>query len=65
MRKRLIDIEELSEMLSVKKPTIYWWVRGNQIPHVKLGRLVRFDIEKVEDWLQKREVRPRKTLTYP
>lgn len=63
MRKRLINIDELAEMLSVKKATIYWWIRGNQIPHLKLGRLVRFDPERIDEWLQNKTMKSRDPLT--
>ena len=53
---RLIDINTLAEKLCVKPMTIYGWVHDGIIPHFKLGRLVRFDEELIEDWLKKRKV---------
>ncbi|MBU1355687.1 MAG: helix-turn-helix domain-containing protein [Candidatus Edwardsbacteria bacterium] len=53
---RLIDINTLAEKLCVKPMTIYSWIHEGLIPHFKLGRLVRFDEELIEDWLKKRKV---------
>jgi len=52
MEKQFIDINELSEYLSVSKNTIYWWITTKQIPYNKLGRLVRFNLGQVNSWLQ-------------
>jgi excisionase family DNA binding protein len=56
-RKKLLTIDELAEMLSVSKNTIYAWTHERRIPHVKLGRNVRFNPEKIEAWLKKKEVK--------
>jgi excisionase family DNA binding protein len=60
MNKILIDINELSELLSVKPSTIYWWCSIDFIPHVKLGRLVRFEKEAVLKWLEKNSIKGRR-----
>ena len=43
----LIDINELSSLLSIAKGTIYNWVYLRRIPFIKAGRSLRFDPEKV------------------
>jgi excisionase family DNA binding protein len=45
---RLININELSLRLSIKKGTLYNWVYLRRIPFVKLGRALRFDPEEIE-----------------
>lgn len=55
MRKK-IDIQELSEMLGVSVNTIYSWISQRKIPYIKVGRLVRFDVDKVEKWLENHSV---------
>jgi len=52
MDKRLINIDELAEYLSVKTATIYGWVHEKKVPYKKLGRLVRFDFAEIEQWLK-------------
>ena len=50
MTAPLLNAEQAAELLNVSK----WWVRqearANRIPHVRLGRNVRFDAEALEDW---------------
>jgi len=53
---QLIDIQTLSALLSVKPKTIYDWVHKNSIPHVKLGKLVRFDENEIKRWVENKRV---------
>lgn len=57
-RPLMVDINTLSEYLSISKNTIYYWVNQRKIPCNKAGRLLRFDINEIDKWLQehKREV---------
>jgi excisionase family DNA binding protein len=45
---------EIAEYLGVKTSTVYQWTHQRFIPHVKLGRLVRFREQAVMDWVEKR-----------
>jgi excisionase family DNA binding protein len=56
---RLIDVQTLSNMLSVKPKTIYDWVYKKQIPYYKMGRLVRFDYQEVKIWLTEKYKEPK------
>lgn len=53
--KRFMNIHELSEFLGVCVNTIYSWGSQRKIPFVKVGRLLRFDRQKIEAWLSERE----------
>jgi len=44
---RLIDINELSQRLSIPKGTLYNWVYLRRIPFIKAGRSLRFDADEV------------------
>jgi len=55
---KLLTIDELAEVLTVKKSTIYQWVHLGLIPHIKVGRLLRFKEESIQKWLISREVEP-------
>jgi excisionase family DNA binding protein len=50
MTAPLLNAEQAAELLNVSK----WWVRqearANRIPHIRLGRNVRFDAQALEDW---------------
>src|SRR6476660_9658978 len=50
--KQYLNIAALAERLLVKRSTLYAWAEQGMIPHVKLGRLLRFDPDEIETWLQ-------------
>lgn len=50
---KILTIEEVAELLKVKKSTLYSWVSEGRIPSFKLHGLVRFDKEEIEGWVQK------------
>jgi excisionase family DNA binding protein len=52
---KLLDVSQLSEMLNVKKKTIYDWVHKNKIPYLKLGNLVRFNPNDIDQWLKSKK----------
>ena len=60
MNKRLIDINELSEYMDLSISTIYSWVSQRRIPFVKCGRLTKFDLQKIDDWIEESSVEEKK-----
>ena len=56
MEKRFLGLEELSQYLGVAKGTLYIWACHKQIPYLKIGRLVKFDLHEIEPWLKERRV---------
>lgn len=53
VERRLIDVEEVAHMLDMSKDTIYKWVIQGKLPSVKCGRLRKFDLQKIEEWIKK------------
>lgn len=60
MNRRLINIRELAEYLGMSINTIRSWVWLRKIPYFRMGKLIRFDLCKIEKWLKDREVLPLK-----
>lgn len=67
--ENLLSIVELSKYLSIKPKTLYSKVESGQIPHYKIGHLIRFRKSEVEAWLVRSRkisrgvpVRARKTV---
>jgi len=54
--QRLIEIDELSSMLGVSKNTLYDWCAVKKIPHIKLGKFLRFKAADIESWLEAKRV---------
>ncbi len=53
MNQRLINPKELSDMLEISVNTVYSWVSQRKIPFVKCGRLTKFDVRKIDEWIEK------------
>ena len=56
IERRFIGMKECSDYLGVTKGTLYVWVCHKKIPYVKVGRLVKFDLKVIEEWLKKTAV---------
>jgi excisionase family DNA binding protein len=50
MDRRFLNKKELSEYLGVAEGTLAVWVCHRKIPYVKVGRLVKFDIKRIDSW---------------
>jgi excisionase family DNA binding protein len=56
LEKRFLSMNECSEFLGITKGTLYVWVCHKKIPYLKIGRLVKFDIQEIERWLKENSV---------
>ena len=61
---RLLTPKQLSELLQVDQSTVYKWSHMEFIPHIKMGRAIRFVEREVEAWLQQRTRQGRKAMKY-
>ena len=52
MAERWVSIDEISDHLGVKKDTIYKWVARKKMPAHKVGRLLKFQIKEVDEWVR-------------
>ena len=52
MNDRLLDAREVAEWLGVPVSWVRESTRSGAIPHVRLGRYVRFELVQVEAWLE-------------
>lgn len=60
VNRRLLNVEEVAHMLDMSKDTIYKWVIQRKIPFVKCGRLTKFDLQKIEKWIEENSVEEKK-----
>jgi excisionase family DNA binding protein len=51
--ERLLDAKAIAERLGVPENWVRESARSGAIPHVRLGRYVRFDLDNVDSWLEK------------
>ena len=52
MSDRLVDAQAVANRLGVPVSWVREQTRSGAIPHLRLGRYVRFDLEDVDEWLQ-------------
>ncbi len=57
--KRLLTVTETAAYLGLSKLTIYDWVSKRKIQYVKVGRLVKFDLNTLDKWIDQNTVKPR------
>jgi len=54
----LLSVPDVADLCKVQVGTVYTWVSRRLIPHVKLGPLVRFRREDIEQYLAEHVVAP-------
>jgi len=59
--ENLLTPQEIADVLGVTKSTIYQWTHQEYIPHVKIGRFVRFRQSVIEKWIERQETQGRRT----
>ena len=48
----LMTVEELGELLQKSPRTVREMCYKKLIPHVKVGRSIRFELHKIQEWLR-------------
>lgn len=54
---KFIGTKKMAEIVDVSINTIYFWVYTKQIPYYKIGNLVKFDVNEIKTWLEKKRVK--------
>jgi excisionase family DNA binding protein len=52
--KHWLTLEQLLELLPLKKSYIYYLTHTRQIPVTRIGRRLLFDYDRIVDWLEER-----------
>jgi len=58
MTHTLLTIQQAAQITGVSITTLYKWVSQRKIPYIKMGRLVKFDPLKLEEWIKQQTVMP-------
>jgi len=56
--RKLINVKEVSVYTGLASDTIYTMVSQRRIPFVKVGRLVKFDLVMLDQWIKQQTVLP-------
>ena len=54
--EKLLDVQQVSQLLGIKESTLRAWIFQNRIPVVRIGRLVRFKENDLQSWIEKSSV---------
>ena len=49
--KRLLTTDETAAYLGLSKAALYQLVHRRRIPVVRIGRALRFDVVRLDDWI--------------
>jgi excisionase family DNA binding protein len=52
MEDRWLSVDEIAEYLGISKDTVYTWVSAKDMPGHKVGRLWKFKISEVDEWVR-------------
>lgn len=52
MADRWLSVDEIAQHLGIKKDTVYKWVKQRDMPHHKVGRLLKFQVKEVDKWVK-------------
>ena len=62
LRGDVMNVDGVAEYLGLAPSTIYEKVRDLEIPHSRIGNLLRFRKKDIDHWLGENTVRPHPTL---
>ncbi len=49
--KKLLTVDDLSNLLKISKKSIYKNYKNWQIPYIKMGKIIRFNETSLKMWL--------------
>ena len=52
LQERLLTVKQVAELLNLTPWTVYQLVYKKQIPFTKIGKIIRFDRNKISDFIQ-------------
>ena len=61
-KHRLLDVRQAANYLGLKVSTLYQWASQKKIPYVKSGRLLKFDLADLDNFIERRRVNTRKEI---
>jgi excisionase family DNA binding protein len=54
-----VSVEQVAKHLGVKPDTIYKWLERDVMPAHKIGRLWRFQLSEINEWVRSGEAKKR------
>ncbi len=52
MDMRWVSVEEIKQHLGISRDTVYRWIEGRGLPAHRVGRLWKFQLLEVDEWVK-------------
>lgn len=62
MVSKLLNIKEAAEYLGISANTLYQWVNQRKIKYIKIGRLLKFFKQDLDEFIESNVVKPIRSL---
>ena len=53
MNDRYLSVAEICTYLGIKRDTVYKWISKKQLPAHRIGKLWKFKISEVDEWVKR------------
>jgi excisionase family DNA binding protein len=58
MTEPWVSVEEIAQHLGVRKDSVYRWIERKGLPARKVGKLWKFKLSEVDEWVRKGAASP-------
>lgn len=55
-QEKWVNLDDIAKHLSVSKDTIRAWMKDGKLPINKAGKMYKFKISEVDEWLRKGKI---------
>ena len=55
----LVGVERAAALLGIQVSTMYTWCEKRRVPHIRIGRALRFDLADLSRWVAEHRVETR------
>jgi len=57
MNDRYLSVAEICTYLGIKRDTVYKWISEKKLPAHRIGKLWKFKISEVDEWVKNEDKR--------
>ena len=57
-KHKLVNVPKAAAYLGIQVSTLYQWASQKRIPYCKSGRLLKFDLNDLDQFIEKSRVKP-------
>ena len=57
---KIIGLTELCSKYGLIKSTVYYWTTLRLIPHSKVGKRLKFNVDDIEKWISDKNIKTKK-----